>query len=904
METPLDRGHAFEAEDLWRDSCFATTSKPVDSIFGEINTKPLSPVLFSTAPDQSLFDLQLPSIDNNVESPAKSVHAQKESVVAFSDLKDDKVVDTPVFDMDPDDLEVVPLPPFYTWEARAGLANDGTAQPHFLSEAGPATFDAAYNFKGEQAILSRDYALQALKSLVLGRSSSLFQWSHATRAFQQIAGKTTLSGTSLPCSQDIIDELCAVGTALVVLRDFAVPHCPRNTPCSALVALQSCLLHILDAIEEAISGQLTEARTILQLQYAMTRPRNLLRLMVKLRTIVKVCTTNEAIISVVSDFVNENAELVPNFCHILRMVLSQVSIPWLEQLACDIGFHSSTDNLAGRPIDVESQHIDMRKFSFVEPRDAEIIEATKKALNIVQTHDPNNALVACVFGHNESPHASFVDLHLSRARISARAAKYKARMLESISQQRRRRVESENPRATSNPSTRPDYNGETNAQPWQLANIDELEVLMSRELGVCENDSSSILGRTVSLALKQSFDGAVIHDIFQTTPAPLERLRPFLEIQHRLVSGVVLRQVFRAHCFMDHLKLHRSFYLFGSGDFVAELSAALFSPELQSAERKRGAIPTSEQIGLRLGHGSGNNWPPASSELCLVLMGVLSRVAGMQAEQNKQHRLGRFDVQDGLNFAVRELPEAEIEQTLDMHSIHALDFLGLQYNAPAPLDQIITPEASKDYDSIFRFLLIAMRLLYITANLARSLAEPKGEMHDDGATRPQEVIKFTHMAHHLVTVILSHFMDVGIAAPWQDLLNTIQSLERDLEWEDQRGDYGARVHVGLEWLHQTHIACLVRIRGRLFMRNKQQKIRVALEHAFTSVLSCNHVLQEAGENQELDFSVAHQNFTDRFEDVCTVLQESVDKSITSNRTAEIEEMEVHRMLLTRLKWHT
>jgi hypothetical protein len=88
------------------------------------------------------------------------------------------------------------------------------------------------------------------------------------------------------------------------------------------------------------------------------------------------------------------------------------------------------------------------------------------------------------------------------------------------------------------------------------------------------------------------------------------------------------------------------------------------------------------------------------------------------------------------------------------------------------------------------------------------------------------------------------------------------------------------------------------------MRNKQQKIRVALEHAFTGVLRCNHVLQEAGENQELNFSAAHQNFKDLFNDFCAVLQESVDKSTISNRTTEIEEMEVHRMLLTRLKWHT
>jgi hypothetical protein len=442
-----------------------------------------------------------------------------------------------------------------------------------------------------------------------------------------------------------------------------------------------------------------------------------------------------------------------------------------------------------------------------------------------------------------------------------------------------------------------------------LGDIDELNTLMSRDLKFHDDKSTQELGSIVSSALKRGVDVAVGNTLDPTTPSALDKLRPLLEVQYLFASGAVLRQTFRAHHLIEHLALHRSFYLFGSSDFVSELSMALFSPELQSAERKRGVIPSSEVMGLRLGHGNGQTWPPASSELCLVLMGVLSRVTGMRTQENGQQLSNMSDVQDGLNFAVRELPEAEIEQTLDMHSIHALDFLGLQYNAPPPLDKIVTAEASKDYDAIFRFLLIALRLLYITSNLARSLADPgesKGKKNHTTNPHSFETTTFIHLAHHIVTVTLSHFVDMGITAPWEDFLRGLQTIEQDLAWEDAHGEIGSKVHIGLEWLRQTHIACLGRIRSRLFLRKKQQKIRVALENAFTSILQCNLILQdndgEDDDDEASGFPDAHQSFKAAFKDVCNVLQESVDKAVTSSRTTDIEEAEVHRILLTRLRW--
>jgi hypothetical protein len=663
-------------------------------------------------------------------------------------------------------------------------------------------------------------------------------------------------------------------------------------------------LKILDAAEDFITRELPSVRTVLQLQYAMARPLSLLQLLVSLRTSVRNCKTNEAFISAVADFVKDHSELAPSLAPVLRMMLLQVSTPWLEQLAREIGFCNPADLLAGDTTDRESEQVDMTRFSFVQPEETDLIQATKDALDIVRTHNPDHPLLTCEFLGIESPHACFVVPHLSHTQIMARASEYRVRMLEYTASHSRRRNVTASSKDAQDPSSNFSTRLAGSEDPWRLGDIDELNVLMSRDVRLHEDKSEQELASIVSSALECNVDEVVWNDLDPATPSLLERLRPLLEVQYRFASGAVLRQMFRTHHLLEHLAHHRSFYLFGNSDFVSELSVALFSPELQSAERKRGVMPSSEVMGLRLGHGNGQKWPPASSELCLVLMGVLSRVTGMSVRDNGQQLSNMSDVQDGLNFAVRELPEAEIEQTLDMHSIHALDFLGLQYNAPPPLDKIVTAEASKDYDAIFRFLLIALRLLYITSNLSRSLSDPTKSKGDQRIT--PEITKFIHLAHHLVTVTLSHFMDMGITAPWQTFTQALQTIEQDLAWEDAHAEIGSKVHVGLEWLRQTHVTCLGRIRSRLFLRNKQQKIRIALENAFTSILRCNHILQdnsdESGDDEVPSFEDAHRNFQAAFEEVCAVLQESVDKAVTSSRTTEIEEAEVHRILLTRLRW--
>ncbi|CAN9145489.1 unnamed protein product [Alternaria alternata] len=76
-----------------------------------------------------------------------------------------------------------------------------------------------------------------------------------------------------------------------------------------------------------------------------------------------------------------------------------------------------------------------------------------------------------------------------------------------------------------------------------------------------------------------------------------------------------------------------------------------------------------------------------------------------------------------LNFAIRNLTEAEQEKVMDPDALHALDFLRLQYVAPAPLNLVITSTSLEKYDYIFKFLLRLLRMLFVVSHLPRRYAD-------------------------------------------------------------------------------------------------------------------------------------------------------------------------------------
>src|SRR5690606_14844995 len=106
------------------------------------------------------------------------------------------------------------------------------------------------------------------------------------------------------------------------------------------------------------------------------------------------------------------------------------------------------------------------------------------------------------------------------------------------------------------------------------------------------------------------------------TLVPLLSFGPVIEAQSSLISRECMRLLFDTHQVRTHIDLLRQYFLFGNGVFCSRLAHALFDPDLSSAERRSGVALSGGTMGLRL--SGRRTWPPASSELRLALMGVLS----------------------------------------------------------------------------------------------------------------------------------------------------------------------------------------------------------------------------------------------------------------------------------------
>ena len=186
----------------------------------------------------------------------------------------------------------------------------------------------------------------------------------------------------------------------------------------------------------------------------------------------------------------------------------------------------------------------------------------------------------------------------------------------------------------------------------------------------------------------------------------------------------------------------------------------------------------------------------------------------------------------GLSFSIRELPDEDIEKVIDSGSIYALDFLRLQYTAPPWLDEILTPSAMKLYDGVFKFLLRLLRVLYVTTKIKASLATDQAHQQ---SWRSRSNMRSGFEAHRFISLFMAHIMDIGIEAPWQRFIASIAQVEKVLD-NDSSADAARPDAIGLEGLRRLHEELMERIRNRLFLRRKQEKIQKAIENVMAAIL--------------------------------------------------------------------
>ncbi|KAF2161452.1 hypothetical protein M409DRAFT_69796 [Zasmidium cellare ATCC 36951] len=735
-------------------------------------------------------------------------------------------------------------PRLCTWESLEKRNLSDTERVPLISEAGPAAFDAAINLlpqlRNDVGVLPQDYALRALCNLALGRSSTIFQWNAKILRFEQTLKGASITGVSRACLDSLAEEIIDTGSTIAKLRTVAERQRYAKIP-SATLALNSCVRSILNAIDECMSEQLSSVRSVLQLQNLLAAPKRLLSVLEALVEATKQCESDESVISAVSDHIYDQVQTQYDLCAVLRALLARVSVPWLERLATDIGFCSTETALAsGYSIDSDNMSGLEQAITFVDADYKDLIRETKRAVKILRTQDEYHYLLR----GDEQAFNALVNPTLDRTELLNISKTYEQMMAN--------RLRSDPAAITSN-------------------TLDKL-------------------GQPTGRARPENIELAT--DLSTT---PLERIRPLVQTQQRLVNGILLRRLFREHNLRHHLEVQKSYQLLGNADFVLRLSTALFSQETQSAERRRGATLTGEVMGLRLGATHEERWPPASSELQLTLMGILNETYGKISEKKSANGAA---LPGGLSFSIRQLPESEIDRVLDPNSVYALDFLRLQYTTTPPLDAVITSDTLDKYDGTFRFLLRLLRVGHVTSTLKKVLSSHWKPGHPD-----VEACKFVQEANQVVCVLMSHAMELGIIQPWRSFQRSIDGLVQVLAREDEAGEIGTKVTLGVEGLRCLHEQCLESIRGRLFLKRRQAKLRQAIEDALNAILKATFALQRDDKQVRAIFKDNKSSFTQSTKEIVKLLQEIVDKPLKTISAAEAEDMEVSRILLSRLNWN-
>lgn len=255
-------------------------------------------------------------------------------------------------------------------------------------------------------------------------------------------------------------------------------------------------------------------------------------------------------------------------------------------------------------------------------------------------------------------------------------------------------------------------------------------------------------------------------------------------------------------------------------------------------------------MGLKL--GSRDSWPPASSELRLALMGVLTESFSEslgEREEAPHHRGGihasgkEGELPGGLSFAVRDMTQEELERCMDPDGIEALDFLKLQYNPPSPLEAIITPTALYRYDRLFKLLLRVLRMLFVVNKLFRDARSFRLLRGKDGEIQPMTsrasclggfdpvAQKFRVEAHHFVSTICGYMFETGVGSTWKKFDEKLADIERKL-CGDEEGLEGE----GLERLRGYHESILDRIMFATLTRKRQAPVMKLVEDIFVAVL--------------------------------------------------------------------
>lgn len=748
----------------------------------------------------------------------------------------------------------------------------------YLSEAGPAAFDAALTereavsdgrLQAGRAIRSDPY-LNSLLELGLGRPSTLFHVEDGGSTFKAALEDGRASGSSLEVSRSLVEGLKDLGEKTLQLSHFVEATFELNRSCAGLVALASVIRAVLSSVQEYCVSRRKNVTSLLQLQDLFERPKELIAMLMEIyrrlgvgaEFMIKI--TDENLASATFEVLQEQEDRGED-SQLMQRFLKRVAQPWLENLESSIGLRQGASlseyNIDGPPVTqrgTDQASAEERSLpNFVTQADAALVQETNDCINFMQEHHPDHPLSNPA--KLNSNHYGFewafgwddVD------RIASKASEYQHMMHSAIG--------TFGERATSilpSPESVSSMRGETREiDPWA---INDFMLDIEDPSGALKDisDSSRLPDELYSLIATRLASALVDEPIPFNIPTSLiiqHSLTPVLQAQHNLLATASLHAILHIHSLQHHLNTLHSFHLFGSGHFTTALSDILFDSSNSLSERRKG-ITRSGTLGLHLGSGQRREWPPTSSELSLALMGVLESCGANDHKPSGQAFNFPHSSNDGhahtadpegngaLSFALRtDLDPKTIDKVLDADTIFALDFLKLSYTPPKALEILFPAEVLEKYDRVFKLLLRLLRVHFVVGQLFVDLhitnCRGRGSYGSfNSEARLRQAIR--HRVIYFLSTLLSYSRHTGIEAPWRRFMSFISDAEiattSTTPDPDTSRSPSDRTTSGptpsLKALLATHSITLDQMLTHLFLRNRQRKIAEALEDCLGCIL--------------------------------------------------------------------
>ncbi|KAJ5314299.1 uncharacterized protein N7443_001183 [Penicillium atrosanguineum] len=844
----------FSSESLWRLSKFSLEAlQPLETLPWNTELPDVSGSLIHQSTDTDskidpIWKLNLFNTDSEqLESASNSIIDH--SIDARSDAPTEplpELGEEDLWDLDLLQEKTGHIAPLKSWERYQDRSFQEPVSAYF-SESGAKGFDAALARQSTEGrdisgrLVRDDIFIRSLLRLGLGWSSAFFRFNQKKMAFERYMKDIRVSGVSLKVLDAAITQILQCGTNMQRVRVFVRTPPTKSEDISAIFTLRGIVAVIIYNLEQQILAHSRQVVSLLQVTTLFGRCADIIGALVEFIDAVEKAVTDAQVISGVIQWATFFAQKFGWMENLAHEVVVQVTAPWFRFMEGWIGLrpeesalndllasgrtfvkeerHEDPGRLKSTPSRVEYNYLGSHMPSFIPKDQALSIFESGRSLRLLKKSHPQHPIARRdVLNRTGQLRLEYATSWADIERIQKRALEYESNLRTEILRYHKEGSTAQPNTIESTQDTDEASSNDIVEKTFELFDIDD------------EKHSARCFRKPGTPVLTPSLSaidlGQTWHQVSISHLLRLFLLRLNLSISHASIT------FFKEHDVRHHLNLQWRFQLLGDGSFASRLSKSLFDPEMDSGERKAGQARGGVHTGLRL--GSRDSWPPASSELRLVLIGILGDCYFSDTEPDqpdKAQNERENELPGGLNFSIRELTDEEIERCKDPNAIEALDFLRLQYKPPETLEALITSRSLKKYDRLFKQLLRLLRMVSVVKGLIRD-STSRESLTGDIRNVFQ---RFRIDAQHFVLAVSDYCFHVGIGSIWTNFQTTLSRIERCLD----RGDIDGTIEAAhsVPRLRDYHEDILDQMLFALLLSKRHAHAAKLLDNIFSVILA-------------------------------------------------------------------